>query len=412
MATFDEQLLEAVKDGLIPGAAMLARNKTGKCRTDESSWILLTESTGSLDYSKAVGKMSLQPGSDEPYSVDSVLQLASMTKLITTIAALQIVERGLLSLDEDVTSLVPSFAAQDILEGFAASGQPQTRKREKRITLRLLLTHSAGAGYTFVNSLLRRYRTTVQNKGIVDGDTVDRRFDHPLLYEPGEGWEYSSSLDRAGQVIEAVSGKSLEEYFQMNIFEPLGIKTGGFWPYRRADLINRVATMTFRDDKSGRAVDNPDGINLAGGVTECFGGQGGYMAMKDYVKILQSLLTDDEVLLKKETAAMMFQPQLTPPSKTKLLEAMTEPSWAVGDFPNTAEYDWSFGGILIDGDSHDYRKQRTLIWSGAANLFWFIDRESGVCGVWGTQVMPAGDQKIRPLIKKFEEEVYRLGVGH
>jgi CubicO group peptidase (beta-lactamase class C family) len=162
----------------------------------------------------------------------------------------------------------------------------------------------------------------------------------------------------------------LEELFQENIFRPLGIGSGTFWPDHNPELKARSVPITYRDEETGRVMEKQGAATLSTGVTECFGGQGLFMAAEDYVKVLHSLLVDDELLLKKKTAALMFQPQLTPPSKTKLLELMEDPSWAVGDFPKTAEYDWGLGGILIDGNSHEYRKRGTLIWSGAANPFW------------------------------------------
>ncbi|KAL7624288.1 hypothetical protein AAE478_005848 [Parahypoxylon ruwenzoriense] len=179
-----------------------------------------------------------------------------------------------------------------------------------------------------------------------------------------------------------------------------------FFPDKHPDIKARRVPMSFRVGSDGPVVENPDAPTLSTGLKEPFGGQGLSSSIKDYIKLLYSLLIDDEKLLKKETAAALFRPQLTPASKTALLEQMKHPEWAVGDFPVTNEYDWGLGGILVDGDKHPYRRNGTLIWNGAANLTWFIDREAGVCGAFGTQALPPSEPRIRPLIRAFEEEVY------
>ncbi|KAK6083679.1 beta-lactamase [Seiridium cupressi] len=361
--------------------------------------MLAKNKSGTFNFAKSIGLQSPLSDPSTPYNPSTVLELASMTKLITSIAPLQLVERGLVTLNQDLASILPSFASQDILAGFDADGKPQLHKRQNPITLRYLLTHSAGAGYTLLpGNDLAEYRTRVQKRDLVEGATVDARFDTPLLYEPGEGWAYSSSIDRAGQVVEKVSGLNLEEYLRTNVFEPLGISTGMFWPDKNISRDSRAA-VTFRDPETGYVVEKPGAPSLVTGATECFGGQGLYMSSEDYLKILYSILVDDGKLLLVGRRA-------------SLLHLLEDPSWAVGEFPRTDEYDWSFGGILVDGDSHEWRQRGTLIWSGAANLFWFVDREAGLCGVFGTQVYPAGDEKVRKVIPAFEKRMYRLAESH
>ncbi|KAH6646068.1 beta-lactamase/transpeptidase-like protein [Truncatella angustata] len=394
MSTFDNLLSAAVADHVIPGAAMVARNKSG-----------------TLKFNKSFGLQSSGTNSDIPYSASTVLEMASMTKLITSIAALQLIERGLVGLDDDLSSILPELASQPILTGFDPAGKPQLKQRRNPITLRLLLTHSTGAGYTFTpGSVLAEYRTRIQGGGILDGATVNARFDFPLLYEPGEDWEYGHSIDRAGQVVERVSGLRLGTYFRENIFAPLGIRSGTFTPELDTDPGSRAA-VTFRDPETGRAVERPGEPTLAGNTTEDFGGQGLHMSVEDYLKVLESLLLDDGKLLDPKVAKTLFEPQLGPKSKEALLKAVVTREDFVGNFPKTGEYDWSFGGAVIDGDSHEFRKKGALLWGGAANLFFFVDREAGVTGVFGTQVYPSGDKKIKKLYSAFEKEIYKLGAS-
>ncbi|KAF7521183.1 hypothetical protein G7054_g12529 [Neopestalotiopsis clavispora] len=249
MTSFDRLLEIAIADQDIHGAAMVATNKSG-----------------TLNYSKSVGLRSPLTDPSTPYTPSTVQELASMTKLLTTIAALQLVERGLVTLDEDVSAHLPSLASQPVFKGFVDENEgddldskkdgvaivkPLLEPRKNPITLRQLLTHSAGAGYTFVpGSPLKRYQTQVLGRSsLVQGATVDERFDQPLLYQSGEGWAYGSSIDRAGQLVEKLAGATLEAYFQTHIFAPLGITTGTFWP--DASMIDQRSAVSFRDAATG-----------------------------------------------------------------------------------------------------------------------------------------------------------------
>ncbi|KAI1139509.1 beta-lactamase family protein [Hypoxylon sp. FL0543] len=386
MATFEDQVANALESGFAPGVVAIAKDKEGN-----------------LNYSKSFSRK------DGPeYNEDTVMGLASMSKLVTSIAALQVVERGLITLDDDVTPFLPTLAKQGVLTGFADNGEPITRKRQNPITLRQLLTHSAGLGYTFLHEPLAKVAAW---KKLPDPSaTVEEAFDLPLLYEPGEDFMYSASIDWAGKLVEKLTGQNLEDYVRQNIFEPLGMESTTFFPWNRPEIQARRVPMTYREDPAGPVVEKAGEPWFSDGKKEPFGGQGLFSSMRDYIKVLHSLLVDDEKLLKKETAALMFQPHLSPKSKAALLEMMKEPVWLVGDFPITNEYDWGLGGILVDGDKHEYRRKGTLIWSGAANLYWFIDRAAGLCGVFGTQVLPPFDDRIKPLIKAFEDKVYGKAV--
>ncbi|KAI1867232.1 uncharacterized protein JN550_007284 [Neoarthrinium moseri] len=396
MTSFDETFDLAVQNGDIAGAVMLAKSKSG-------STIL----------SKAIGTQNLKPGDDTPYTGQSVMLLASLTKLLTSIAALQLVERGQVTLDQDILPLLPAFAALDIFHGYTADGKPILTKRHNPVTLRQLLTHSSGAAYSFtLDSPLAEYRTRIQGRTLLNGDTIDTMFDYPLLFEAGEGWQYGSSIDRVGQVIEAISGQSLEDFFAANIYAPLGLTTGTFWPDRRRDLDPHRAALTYRSPETGRVVATSQEESLTDGLTEPFGGHGLFMSADDYLEVLHSLLADDERLLRRKTSALMFRGHLSAASRARLGEQMQNADWTVGDFPSSMEYDWGFGGMLIDGAFHDYHRKGTLVWGGAGNQYWFIDRESGVSAVLGTQVFPSGDKKVEKLLTAFQKEVYeRIGKG-
>ena len=328
---------------------------------------ILTQILGKLDYQKITGLADIRPGQEKPVQADTILMLASGTKLLTTIAVLQLVEQGALQLDENIEKYVPEFAKQQILTGFADDGTPQLKPRTKPITLRHLLTHSSGASYDFSSELIARYQKHINLDPMTVG-TVDERFGIPLLFEPGEGWNYSPGLDRAGQIVEKISGLTLEEYMKKHMFPQLGITNITYWP-QAPEIARRRWVLTIRDQETGKVAPFPD-FDLNTGATECCGGQGAYGSMEDYIKVLHSLLVDDEKLLKKETTALMFRPHLDPDAKASLLKQWKDPSWAVGVWPDTGEYDHGLSGILVDGDSHEYRKRGTLLWSGSTNMPW------------------------------------------
>lgn len=237
-----------------------------------------------------------------------------------------------------------------------------------------LLTHSAGLCYLMMSERVQRYRKHTKNSKIATGATVEEACTHPLIYEPGTSWLYSTSLDWAGKLVERITGQTLEEYMKANIWQPLGIKDITFWPKQRPDINRRMASMTIRDEESGKVIhDSLESSKLMPGGKDCFGGHGASASMPDYFKILQSLLVDDEKLLKRSTTAQMFQPQLTKESQAAQKRLMTNPANTmlfVGDFPNHVPLDWGIGGILTTKADEGWRGQNTLIWSGLPNLFW------------------------------------------
>lgn len=309
---------------------------------------------------------------------NTVFALASMTKLITTIALLQLVERGQLGLDEDITPYVPVLAHQPVLSPSSSStDDPSTTPRKSPITLRHLLTHTSGIGYPFLNPTLAEAKTRVTGSSDpIAGRTVADRYGLPLLFEPGTQWEYGAGLDWAGAVLQAVSGVDLETWTRRHVLAPLGLPEGSmtFFPAQIPGLVDssRFADISIRDPSTGR-VRHPGGRGekryLA--VDDAFGGEGMYADLTAYSEVLRSLLLDDGRLLSKGMAAKMFVPSLpTPEAKASLLDKLETPEWIVGVVPRTGEYDWGLGGLLVDGDSHPYRRRGALFWSGMFNLIW------------------------------------------
>jgi len=393
MPSLEETFEKAVEDGVFAGAVLAATDRSGR-----------------FEYARAFGKRSLEPNAPD-METDSVLQFASITKLMTTIAALQLVEQGKVALDDDVSHLIPELAGQSILTGFRDDGEPIEEARKTPLKLRYLLTHSAGACYEVWNPLLRKHRKQRGSQSTSNA-TIEGRFSFPLIYQPGEGWTYSTSIDWAGRVVERLSGMTLDDYFQAHICKPLGIKEITFWPTNQPGMLDRLAQVTVRKSKRGRVQPQAEQLlDLNRHSTDAFGGHGCFGTVPEYLKVLHSILADDEKLLKRQTTAQMFQPQLNAQGKAALKTAINTPAVVgmfPGEYPASASYDWGLGGLLVETEGQGVRKKNTLIWTGVASIFWFIDREAGLCGVFGTQVLPPGDRQVAQTITAFEKAMNEM----
>ncbi|KIY01263.1 uncharacterized protein Z520_02815 [Fonsecaea multimorphosa CBS 102226] len=395
MQALEEAFEAASSERKIPGAVLAA-----------------TDKSGNFTYAKAFGKRSLVEGKEAPLELESIFALFSSSKLVTTIAALQQVEAGKVNLDDDVAKILPEIAEQPILTAME-NGKPVFTKRKNPITLRHLLTHSSGLAYTFMSPPLMEYQQSLGVAG--PPKNVVESYNLPLVFEPGKSWLYSTSLDWAGVLVARLANVDLETYCQTNIFKPLGISDMSFWAKKNPELKDRVATMSIRDpaDPQGKAqaFSGPDMHSAA--QTE-MGGQGLFASAASYLKILHSILVDDEKLLKKEATATMFQPQLSAESRDALQALYagrpTKGPCAIGTFPPGVQYDWGLGGLLTTEDVNQegvtYRKKGCMNWSGMPNLFWFLDRNAGVCGFYGGQMMPSGDAKVQEMIHLFEKTMY------
>ncbi|KAK4172583.1 beta-lactamase/transpeptidase-like protein [Triangularia setosa] len=400
---FESTVLKAIENDVLPGAVMLVRSKDGK-----------------LNYSHSSGPLSLSPSSSGTLlKPDSILTMASTTKLLTAVAALQQVQAGRITLDTDISSLLPELASQSVLSGFTpsgSSGDPVLSPRTEPILLRYLLTHSSGASYTWNNPDIVTYlKSTGKTVPIpltpIGGSTVPDRCSYPLSFQPGKGWVYGTGLDWAGLLVEKLSGQKLDEYFQQHILLPLGVKRGEitFYPDRYETLKGRKAGMASR----GKNKLEWHGLAAEPAENEAMGGEAGFGSMEAYVAILADFLQpESSKLLRPEFQDLLFQGMLTEESKQVLNEGLKGDGrdWMVGwvnPVEGGARYDWSPAGLVtVEAGTEGKRKRGFVQWGGAFNLAWFIDREAGVCGVFATQILQPGDLQVRPLIKKFEEVIY------
>ncbi|KAK7524843.1 beta-lactamase/transpeptidase-like protein [Phyllosticta citriasiana] len=393
MSSFEETIEQACATGVIPGAVVIASN-----------------ADGSFHYENVFGKRSLREGADQsPLKKDAIMWIASCTKLLGTIAALQCVERGQLSLDAPVYDVLPEFKDQDILTGFGDDGKPQYKKHTTPMTLRHLLTHSSGLSYDMMHPTLMAWRESRGEKP-GSGATIGERMHIPLLFEPGSSWIYGCGIDWAGKMVERVNNNTpLEAYMQQHIFGPLGIKDMTFDLSTRPDLAARMADMTKRDAETG-GLKPFSGKMSYGSAAEAMAGQGLFSSAPEYILILRSLLANDSKLLQPDTVTSMFKPNLSATAKTDLIALVDSSDYinnAMGGLPHGTERDWGLGGLLNVEDVPDWRYAASLSWGGLPNLTWWIDRKADLCGMFAGQLMPEGDAKAQALSQAFEREMYR-----
>ena len=204
------------------------------------------------------------------------------------------------------------------------------------------------------------------------GVTVEERFGHPLSFEPGSAWMYGASMDWVGKIVERLVGETLETYMQSCIWEPLAIKDITFWPMKNAAIQSRMVDYSPRDP-NGKGLAVSGGVDIQGDVADCMGGQGGYASAPDYLKILHSILANDEKVLKSVTVDEMFKPHLTEASKQSMQAIMTTPEgnkFFSQITPQDIDRDFGLGGLLVEQDVPNLYGKGTLTWSGGLNSVW------------------------------------------
>lgn len=235
----------------------------------------------------------------------------------------------------------------------------------------------------------------------------------PLLFEPGEGWAYSTGIDWAGIAVARVFGLPISQYLENHIWRPLGMDSTSFDLSARPDLCSRAALMSFRIDDgelvSGQAALEAFGVlNGTLNVRES-GGGGCFSTANDYIKLLKSIHTNDGTLLRPETVNQMFKPQLDDPIHLKRYHLGPGSNPLMGNIPHETKIDYGLGGlVLLDDLEKVGRRKGALQWGGMPNLFWWISPQNGVCGCYFQQLLPPGDKLAVEMYQRFEKAVYNL----
>jgi methyl acetate hydrolase len=352
-------------------------------------------------YEGAFGQREL--GKPSPMTLDTVVWIASMTKAITATAAMQLAERGKLGLERPASEVVPEIGSAKVLEGFDAAGPPRLRAPKRPITLRHLLTHTAGFGYEIWDPSIAQFQQVTGTPGITTCTNAALRT--PLMFDPGDKWEYGINMDWVGKMVEAVSGQKLDRYFEDNILGPLGMKDTSF--KLSASQRARLASVHQRGPDGALA---PIEFGLPENPEFLMGGGGLYGTAGDYLTFCRMILQDGTLngaqVLRKETVASMAQNHIGALEIGVLKTAIPPLSNDVELFPGMSKK-WGLSFLINTQATPTGRSANSLAWAGLANTYFWIDRARRACGVFLSQVLPFFDHAAVDLFVRFETAVYR-----
>jgi len=383
-AQIDGVLRQAVDAREVPGVVAMAATDKG------------------VLYEGAFGLRALDQST--PMTLDTVFRIASMTKAITSVAAMQLVEQGKLKVEEPVPNIDPGLGSPQVLEGFDAAGAPKLRPARRPITLRHLLTHTAGFSYDIWDADTGRYMKTAGLPARTTGKLASLRT--PLSFDPGDKWEYGINIDWAGRLVEVLSGQPLDVYFRDKIFTPLGMKDSGF--VVSAEQRARQARVHARQADGVLA---PQPWEAAPVANPEFWSGGGplYSTARDYLTFLQMLLNggswNGARLLKSETVAEMNKNHTGNIPAGIMKTQNPALSNDVDLFPG-AEIRWGLGYMLNMQPGPNGRSAGTVSWGGIYNTYYWLDPSKRVTGLIMTQILPFADTRTLKLYGQFERGVY------
>ncbi|QCI64912.1 serine hydrolase domain-containing protein [Phreatobacter stygius] len=383
LASLDRIFSESIGRGDLPGVVATVGSREG------------------VLYQGAFGRRDI--GKPAPMTADTVFWIASMTKAITTVAVMQLVEQGRIDLDQPVSRYAPALGEARVLEGFDEAGAPRLRAPKSAVTMRRLLTHTAGYGYDFASGAIRQYMKATGTPSSASGQTASLSI--PLLFDPGEAFQYGISTDWAGRIVEAVSGQDLDAYFAEHIFRPLGMADTMF-VLGQDQHARRATVHAIKED----AAFVPTEMVVQQDPEFFSGGGGLYSTAADYLAFVRMILNDGlgngQRILKAETIAAMAvdqiphmaMPEMKLNSPTGLRDTNFYPGMSQG---------WSLGFLINRETSPEGRPAGSLAWGGFANTLYWIDRKNGISGILLSQVVPFFDPRAIALFKAFEAAVYR-----
>ncbi|MDO8297564.1 MAG: serine hydrolase domain-containing protein [Caulobacter sp.] len=375
---FEAALAEAVAGGRIAGAVALVTDRDG------------------VTYEHAAGVRAA--GQAAAMDVGTVFWIASMTKAIVSVAALQLVERGKLTLDGDLGELLPDLKDLQVLED-VAGGKARLRPAQGFVTLRQLLTHTSGFAYAFSHPGLLAYS---QTDGALDPNSGTRAAHRqPLMFDPGQGWIYGIGIDWAGIVIEAASGQRLDAYLRENVFAPLGMSDTGF-ALSEAQAARKASVHVRGPD--GALIPIPFGMPANPEVLS--GGGGLYSTAGDYARFLRMLLGGESGgVISRETLRGLTESHTAGHRAGMLISSMPNMSNDFDLYPHM-EVGHGLAAMVTPEPTGDGRGAGSLAWAGLANTYYWADPEAGQGGVLMTQLLPFADPEVLALFKALERGAY------
>ncbi|HJU20273.1 MAG TPA: serine hydrolase domain-containing protein [Stellaceae bacterium] len=378
----DGVLQAATERGDVPGVVAMAARREG------------------VIYEGAFGRRALPDGA--AMTTDTVFWIASMTKAITSTAAMQLVEQKKLALDRPIAEVLPELADPQVLEGFDPAGEPKLRPARRPITLRHLLTHTSGFVYDIWNPEIGRYMERRDIPGIISCRNAALTL--PLVFDPGAEWDYGIGIDWAGKAVERASGQRLGDYLAERLFAPIGMTDTGFGltPDRRA----RLAGMHARGDDGALA---PIAFEIPQEPEFQMGGGGLYGTAADYLAFARVFLNEGRAngrrVLAPETVRMMSANAIGDLRVRPLKTAIPASSGDAEFFPGMVKQ-WGLGFMISTEPVPGGRAAMSLAWAGLGNTYFWIDPARGVAGVILMQLLPFADPQALTLFDTFEKAVY------
>jgi CubicO group peptidase (beta-lactamase class C family) len=379
-AALDASLRDAVERKDVPGVVALV--------TDRERVL----------YRGAIGVADVATG--RPLASDAQFRIASMTKPITSVALMQLVEQGRLGLDDAAEKYLPELVELKVFESFdSATGAYQLRAASRPPTVRQFLTHTSGLAYPFTSTIWRDFKPKA-------GETYP--FGGPLLFDPGERWHYSTSTDVCGRLVEAISGETLEDYFRQHIFAPLKMDDTSYnVPEAKGPRLAAQQQRAGKNMDGAVELQNPQpGLTIAYPI----GGGGLASTAEDYGRFVRMLLNggtlDGARVLKAETVALMGQNHIGAVSVPAHKSAL--PRSADFTFIADGRDKWGLGFLITTDQVPGKRSPGSLSWGGINNTFFWIDPASGIAGVIMMQYLPFADAKALAVCDTFERGAYQL----
>ena len=380
------------------GAAIDAVLRAAVERQDVPGVVALVTNRDRVLYQGAFGVADVATG--RPLSTDALFRIASMTKPVTSLALMQLVEQGKLGLDDPAEKYLPELVGLKVFESFnATNGEYKLRPAAHKPTVRQFLTHTSGLAYPFTSEIWRDFKPK-------PGESYP--FGGPLLFEPGERWHYSTSTDVVGRLVEVISGQTLEQYFRQHIFAPLKMADTSYNvpPEKGARLVAAQQRAGERMDGAVVLQSPQPGLTIAAPV----GGGGLASTASDYGRFMRMLLNRGALegarVVKAETVALMGQNHIgtlgVPALKTAL------PRSADFTFINDGRDKFGLGFLITSAPVPGKRSPGSLSWGGINNTYFWVDPQRGIAGVILMQYLPFADPKALALHDAFERAAYQL----
>jgi CubicO group peptidase (beta-lactamase class C family) len=376
----DHVLHDAVESGMVPNVVAMAADADGPI------------------YEGAAGPRVA--GGSDTVTADTTFRIASMTKMVATTAALQLVEQGKLDLDAPIETYRPEFAELQVLEGFDGE-TPMLRAPKSKATVRQVASHTSGLAYWFWNADIVRWEAASGTPNVLSGEEVI--FTAPLVGDPGTRFEYGINTDWLGRVVEAASDTTLDTYVSEHILNPLGMEHTAFaiGDEQRADLV----PIHLRGEDGGW---QPSEIDWARSPDYWAGGHGLYATPRDYLRLQRMLLNggtlDGAQILKRETVDAAFTNQIGdldfPPTIT------TADPGSSADFLAGPGYKFGLGLLLNTNDAPGMRRAGSGAWAGLFNTHFWVDRKTGVTGAIYSQTLPFVEPPVFQVYADFEKALY------